>query len=152
MAATQDIRDIFSILHDGTISGCTGDKELLTLTVDCEYLAERIDKSFDLFYVYLINVNKLELDPWTNPSDLPTIIKKDYQEIFKAGLEILSAEIKDDDVVITCNQHDTSFDYCGGNLIISCQAIKVSDQNKNELTIEQFGEICKNYWKGWSKK
>ena len=49
MTATEDIRDIFSILHDGTISACTGDKDLLTLTVDCEYLAELIDKSFDKF-------------------------------------------------------------------------------------------------------
>jgi hypothetical protein len=47
---------------------------------------------------------------------------------------------------------DTSFDYCGGNLTISCQTIKVFDQNKKELTIEQFGKICKNYWDEWSKK
>jgi len=152
MTATEDIRDIFSILHDGTISACTGDKDLLTLTVDCEYLAERIDKSFDKFYVDLIKVNKLELNPWTNPIDLPTITKTDYSDIFKAELEILSADIKDDVVVITCNQHDTRFDYCGGNLTLSCQAIKVFDQNKNELTIDQFGEICKNYWDEWSKK
>jgi hypothetical protein len=152
MTATEDIRNIFSILHDGTISAWAGDKDLLTLTVDCEYLAERIDKSFDKFYVDLIKVNKLEFDPWTNPIDLPTITKTDYPDIFKADLEILSADIKDDVVVITCNQHDTSFDYCGGNLTISCQTIKVFDQNKNELTIEQFGEICKNYWDEWSKK
>ena len=152
MTVIEDIRDIFSILHDGTISAWTGDKNLLTLTVDCEYLAERIDKSFDKFYVELINVDKLELDPWTNPIDLPTIVKFDYADIFKAELEILSADIKEDVVVITCNQHDTNFDYCGGNLTICCQAIKVFDQNKNELTIDQFEEICKNYWDEWSKK
>lgn len=146
MTTIDDIRDIFSILHDGSISAWTGDKNLLTLTVDCEYLAERIDKSFDKFYVELINVDKLELDPWTNPVDLPAIIKTDFADIFKAELEILSADIKDDAVVVTCNQHDTDFDYCGGNLTISCQTIKVIDQNKNELTIDQFDMICKNYW------
>lgn len=152
MTATEDIRDIFSILHDGTISACTGDKNLLTLTVDCQYLAERICKSFDKFYVELISVDRIELDPWTNPIDLPNIVKTEYTEIFKAELEILSADIKDDVVIVTCNQHDTNFDYCGGNLIISCQTIKVFDKNKNELTIDQFGEICKNYWDEWSKK
>ena len=152
MTATSDIRDIFSILHDGTISAWTGDKNLLTLTVDCEYLAERIDKSFDRFYVELKNVDKLELDPWTNPIDLPTIVKTNYADIFKAELEILSADIKEDVVVVACNQHDTSFDYCGGNLTISCRKINIYDQNKNELTIDQFGEICKNYWDEWSKK
>ena len=151
MTATEDIRDLFSILHDGTISAWTGNNDSLTLTVDCEYLAERIDKSFDKFYIDLIKVNKLELEPWTNPIDLTTITKTEYADIFKAELEILSADVKDDIVVITCNQHDTNFDYCGGNLTMSCQAIKVFDQNKNELTIEQFGEICKKYWDEWSK-
>lgn len=152
MTTTEDIRDIFSILHDGTISEWAGDKELLTLTVDCEYLAERIDKSFDKFYLELFNVDTLAFDPWSNPFYLPIIIKTDLSDIFKAELEILSADIKDDIVVIACNQHDTDFDYCGGNLTISCQTIKVFDQNKNKLTIEQFGEICKNYWDEWSKK
>lgn len=152
MTATEDIRDIFSILHDGAISAWTGDKNLLTLTVECQYLAERIDKSFDKFYVELLSVDKLELDPWANPVDLPVIIKTDLSDIFKAELEILSAEIKDDTVIVTCNQNDTDFDYCGGNLTIGCQTIKVFDQNKNELTIEQFGEICKNYWDEWNKK
>ncbi len=152
MTVTEDIRDIFSILHDGTISAWTGDKNLLTLTVDCEYLAERIDKTFDKFYVELINVDKLELDPWTNPIDLPTIVKTEYADIFKTELEILSADIKEDVVVITCNQHDTRFDYCGGNLTISCRTIKVYDQNKNELTIGQFDKICNEYWDEWSKK
>ena len=152
MTATEDIRDVFSILHDGTISAWTGDKNLLTLTVDCEYLAERIDKSFDKFYVELFNVVNLELEPWTNPIDLPTIVKTYYADIFKAELEILSADIKNDVVVITCNQHDNSFDYGGGNLTISCKKIKVYDQNKNELTIDQFDKISNEYWDEWSKK
>ncbi|MBN8684364.1 MAG: hypothetical protein J0L99_17075 [Chitinophagales bacterium] len=152
MTATEETRDIFSILHDGTISAWMGDNNLLTLTVDCVYLAERIDKSFDKFYVDLINVYKLELYPWANPVDLPTNVKTDYADIFKAALEILSADIKDDVVVISCSLYDTDDDYCGGNLTISSQAIKVFDQNKNELTIDQFGEICKNYWHEWSKK
>jgi len=152
MTANEDIRDVFSILHDGTISAWTGDKNLLTLTVECEYLAERIDRSFDKFYVELSNIDKIELDPWTNPGDFPTIIKTDLADIFKAELEVLSADIKDYEVVVTCNQHDTDFDYCGGNLTISCQAIKVFDQNKNELGIDQFKEISKNYWDEWSKK
>ena len=152
MTATDDIRDIFSILHDGTVSAWTGDKDLLTLTVDCEYLAERIDKSFDKFFVELTRLDELFLSIWTNPFDLPVQTLTDLSDIFKAELEILSADIKEGKVIIACNQHDTDLDYCGGNLTISCQTIKVFDQNKNELTIDQFGEICKIYWDEWSKK
>jgi hypothetical protein len=152
MTATKDICDIFSILHDGTITGWIGDKDLLELKVDCEYLAERINKSFDKFYVELSDLEKLELEPWTNPVGLPTFIKIDFADIFKADLEILSADIKGDVVVVTCNQHDTNFDYCGGNLTIGCKSIKLFDQNKNELSIDQIDKICNKYWDEWSKK
>lgn len=152
MTATEDIKDIFSILHDGTISAWIGDKDLLTLTVDCEYLAERIDKSFDKFFLELKEIDKIVLDPWTNPVDLPTVIKTEFSDIFKAELEIMSAEVKDDFVLVTCLQFDTNYDYSGGNLSISCKTIKVFDQNKNELTIDQFDTLCKSYWDEWSKK
>ncbi|MFT4523696.1 MAG: hypothetical protein ACI8ZN_002651 [Bacteroidia bacterium] len=152
MAVTEDKRDIFSILHDGGISAWTGDKKLLTLTVECQYLAERFDKSFDRFYVELTNVDELFLSIWPNPFDLPAQTLTEPSDIFKAELEILSADIKDEKVVIACNQHDRDFDYCGGNLTISCEKIKVFDQNKNELPIDQFDIICKSYWNEWSKK
>ena len=146
MSATEDIRDIFSILHDGIICSWTGSKDLLTLKIDCHYLAEYIDKSFDSFYVDLIQVDKLYLTTWPNPFDLPVLTLTDLNDIFKAGLEILSADIAEDKVVVTCNQHDTNFDYCGGNLIVNCQTIKIYDQNKKEFTIDKLDEICKKYW------
>jgi hypothetical protein len=152
MTATEDIRDIFTILHDGTISAWTGDKDLLTLTVDCEYLAKRIDKTFDKFYVELTRIDELFLSTWPNPFDLPVQTLTKPSDIFKAELEILSADIKEREVIIACNQHDTDFDYCGGNLTISCERIKVFDKNKIELTVDHFGELCKNYWDEWSKK
>jgi len=146
MTATEDIRDIFSILHDGGISAWAGDKNLLTLTVKCQYLAERIDKSFDRFYVELTQVNELFLSTWPNPFDLPVMTLTKLGDIFKAELEILSADINNEKVVIACNQHCKDFNYCGGNLTISSQTIKVFDQNKNELKIDQFDIICKSYW------
>ncbi len=48
MPALEDIKDIFSILHNGTISAWTGDKYLLNLTVECRFLAEKINKPFDI--------------------------------------------------------------------------------------------------------
>lgn len=152
MASTEATRDIFSILHDGTIVAWTGDRDLLTLTIDCQYLARRINQSFDNFYVDLYKVDKIELDPWANPPGFPAIIKTDIADIFRAELELLSADIKEGTVVISCNQHDTDFDYCGGNLTISCHKIKVFDQGRNELTIDELWTICKNYWDDWSRR
>ncbi len=152
MKAIEDIRDIFSILHDGTIIAWTGNNELLTLTIECLYLAERIEKSFDRFYVKLYNIDKIELDAWANDFNFPNIVKTDIADIFKAELDILSTNIKNDTVIVTCNQDNRGLDYCGGNLTISCQTIKIFDQNNNELTIEQFGKICDEYWDEFSKR
>jgi hypothetical protein len=151
MTAAEDIRDIFLEFHDGSISAWTGDNNLLTLTIDSQYLAERIDKSFEKFYVELTHINELSLTIWPNPFDLPVRILTEPADIFEAELEILSANIKGEKVVIACNQHDTKFDYCGGNLTISCQAIKVYDQQKNELSFDQFESICKSYWEEWNE-
>lgn len=147
MAVIEEIRDVFSTFHDGTISAWTGNKNFLTLTIDCEYLAKKIDKSFDTFYVVLSNIDKIELAPWTIPIDIPAVTIVELPDIFKGDLEILSADIEDDkSVVITCAQHDTNFNYNGGHLTISCQTIKVYDQNKNEITIDQLEKICFDYW------
>jgi hypothetical protein len=146
MSSTEDIRDIFSILHDGIIYSWTGDKNLLTLKIDCQYLAEYVDKSFDSFYVDLIEVDNLYLTTWPNPFNLPVLTLTDLNDIFKAGLEILSADIAENEVVVACNQHNTDFDYCGGNLTVGCRTIKIYDQNKNELTIDKLDEISKKYW------
>ena len=146
MTATNNIRDIFSVLHDGAISSWEGDKSFLTLTVDCQYLSELIDKSFDRFYVELLKVDKLFLETWPNPFDLPVQTLTELNDIFKADLELLSAEIKDGKVEIACNQHDIDFDYCGGTLTISCETIKIYDQDKNELTVEQINILSNKYW------
>ena len=148
----SDIRDIFSLLHDGTTSTCTGDKNLLNLKVNCEYLAERIDKSFDSFYVECGQIDKIEFHPWMNPADVPQTLLTDIKDIFKAELEILSADIENDYIKISCNQHDTDFDYCGGMLLLSCRTIKIFDQEKRQISIDKFGDICKDYWDCFSQK
>lgn len=142
----NDIRDIFSIFHDGGIVDCKGDLHKLTLTIQCKYLAELINPDFEVFYIDLIGINKLDFDPWMNPIDLEKIDFNSYEEYLKVDLEILSAEIKDDVVLITCNQHDTDLDFCGGNIIISANDFKLFDYNSKQLTIEQLDSICKKYW------
>lgn len=152
MTSTEDIRDVFSILHDGTIVDWNGDLDNLKLTIDCVYLAERINESFDRFYIELIEVSKIELDPWMNPIELPKSDLKELNKIFKGELEILSAEIKDDSIVVYCNQDDTLLSYVGGNLTIKAKMVNIYDQDWNELTIEELLKIADDYWDEWSKK
>ncbi len=152
MSTQQDIEDIFSILHDGIIENYSGDKCKLILKVGCLYLAELIDKDFEYFYIEINDIKKIELFAWMNPAEQEQKIYTELEDIFQAELDILSADKKDDNIVITCNQSNTEFNFCGGILTLNCLSIKVYDQNKSELTIEKFGEVCKQYWDNFEKR
>lgn len=146
MNALQNIEDVFAILHDGFIVAFEGTFLNLVLDIQCQYLAERINPNFENFFVELIDIKTLEFEIWPNPISLPKIVMREPEEIFTAELEILSASIIDGCVQVTCNQHDLSYDYCGGNLLVNCNAIKMYDQDKNELTIDFMDKVCNDYW------
>jgi len=77
---------------------------------------------------------------------LPLEILNNPVDIFKVELEILYADIKDNLVEISCNQHDINFDYCGGNLRLSCENIEVFDHSFNKMSIDALDKIRREYW------
>lgn len=149
--ALQDIRDIFSILHDGETAAWRGNEDFLTLSVECEYLASTINKSYTHFYVEFEMIGKLEFYPWRNAS-LPQIVFTKIDDIFKAPLMILSADIENDIVKITCNAQGNIYDYWGGFLLLNCESIKVFDEGKQQLTIDEFDAVSNNFWDEVSKQ
>lgn len=146
MTADQNLCDVFSILHDGIITSYSQTDSRLTLKVECSYLAERIDKRFNSFYIALDAVNHLSFITWPNPFNEPELRLMLVSDIFKAPLEILSADIKNDKVVIICNQHDLRFNYCGGQLLISCDNVQIYDNDSNSLSIDTLDSIANDYW------
>ncbi len=152
MTNIENVRDIFAILHDGTIIEWSGDRQHLMLKVGCQYLAERIEPSFENFFIELTDIHKLVLVPWMNPIELEQEYFVQLKDIFQAELDILSAETENDLVKVICNQSNSNFDYCGGTLYVGCQGIKIFDQNMNKLTIDRFDQICKEYWDDFASK
>lgn len=134
------------MLHDGTITGYAVHEKGLRLTVECIYLAVLVDKTFDTFFIDLVDIEMLCLSTWPNPFDQPVKLLMDPMKIFKAELGILSADVKDNRVLVSCNQSDKSFDYSGGDLLIACEKIKIFDQNKNEISIDELDGLCRQYW------
>ena len=135
---------VFNCLHDGTISAWTGDLALLTLTVNCRYLAELLDPAFDSFVVQLSDITRFEMETWANPG-IEIQIKTEPAHVWKDELEILSAEKENDYVKIAFNQPDLTQGYCGASLVIKASDIKIFDQQFRELSIEQLVTITNNY-------
>ncbi|MCD6012681.1 MAG: hypothetical protein K0Q79_2543 [Flavipsychrobacter sp.] len=147
----QNLCDIFSILHDGSTAAWIGDKELLVLEVDCEYLASRIDPSYKSFFIEMRHVSRLELHPWRVES-LPKIVLTEISEVFQAELTFLEANVENEAVRVVCNGPSHLVDYWGGELFVNCSGVVVFDEGKRMLTVGQLNEICKSYWDDVDKK
>ncbi len=151
MNAIEDLDNVFSLLHDSWISALQGDFDKLTMEVQCEYLAELVDASFDRFYLQLVGIDKFEFHPWWKEDAVENKAITVITEIASLELGICSAEIREDFVNVYCDT-DNSNAYTGGNLFLRCSKIILFDQNRNEMTIDGLTEICKGYWDNFGKK
>jgi hypothetical protein len=87
-----------------------------------------------------------------NPAELEQEYLIELEDIFKANLDIHSAENDNDLIKVSCNQRDSNFDYCGGFLYIACEDIEVFDQSGSEITTNRLDEIFKEYWADFANK
>jgi hypothetical protein len=148
----ENIRDIFSIFHDGVINYHQLKDRELCLEIEIVYLAERIDPKFKKFKVVLSGVDNVRFRTW--PSDLksePQIIL-DVHSIFKPKLTILEGNIKENLIQVVCNQSSSNFEYCGGELFFSVDNAIVTDEADKSYSTEDLGVVCKGYWDAWASK
>lgn len=147
-----DIKDIFSIFHDGGISFAEHRDDLLALEVDIQYLAERVKPEYRKFKVILYGFKDAEFSTW--PSDLNSEPQKidDVTTIFKPELEILEASVKDNKIEVVCNQHSSEYDYCGGELLFAVDSAEVHDEAGKSYSIDELDVICRGYWDDWAAK
>jgi hypothetical protein len=147
----ENVRDIFSILHDGSISSYALNGDDLTLEVEIRYLAERVKPEFRKFNVQLFGVGNVRFSTW--PSDLksPPVLITRVQNIFDAELEILEGTLRDDEIEVICNQHNSDRSYCGGELRFRCARAEVRDERGKDYSIEELNALCRGYWDDWSR-
>ncbi len=149
---TNEIEDIFATFHDRGITEWKGDLKQLTLKIECQYLGQEFQDDFENFYLLIHNIEHIELEPWMNPITLKKINKTELKEIFKAEIEIGYAETVNGVVKISCNQNDTDYDYCGGNLLIKAENIEIQNHLKQKLLPTDLYKASENYWNKFSKK
>ncbi|HEY4124078.1 MAG TPA: hypothetical protein VGM36_05655 [Rhizomicrobium sp.] len=148
----EEIREIFSIFHDGTIVAHRISAETLDLEIEILYLTQRIDKAYTKFFLSLQNVHDFSFSTW--PKDVnaaPTLIR-DPAQIFAGELTILSSDIKNGSVEIAMDQPSDGFDYCGGTLSFKANTASVLDEGGKQYTVNELGQICEEYWAEWSRK
>jgi hypothetical protein len=149
---SENVRDIFSIFHDGSIVAWSMNGNALMLEVEIKYLAERINPGHRKFTVRLFEINDISFSTW--PGDLksaPAVLLS-VGDIFEADLEILEGNIKDGQIEVVCNQHAPNLPYCGGELRFKCAAAQVNDEGGHPYSIDELGILCKGYWDDWSKR
>ena len=152
MNKINEIENIFATFHDGGITEWQGDLKELTLKIECQYLAQEFQDDFENFYITLSNIEHIEFEPWMNSVTLEKVNKTELKDIFKAELEIGYAETKNGVVKVSCNQHNTEFDYYGGTLFLKAEKIEIKNHLKQKLIPSDLYKASDNYWNKFSKK
>ncbi len=142
----EDIRDIFSIFHDGGITTANLQGENIILKIDIQYLAEIVNPAYRWFKVFLYDFRDVEFSTWSG--DLKSEPEKitDVQSIFGPELEILEASLNENKIEVVCNVHSSEYDYCGGELSFNVDSAEVQDESGKPYSIEELDSICNGYW------
>lgn len=57
---SENVRDVFPIFHDGSLTSYTNDGDDVRLEIEIQYLAERVDPNFRKFVVHLFDVRDVQ--------------------------------------------------------------------------------------------
>lgn len=103
----ENIRDIFSIFHDGVISSFKLLGSSLVLHVEVEYLAQRINPGFTHFITILHGVTNMSLTTWQKT---PQRLSR-FEDVFEGNLVILESKSDDALIHLECNQGSDKCEY-----------------------------------------
>ncbi len=146
------INEIFSIFHDGEIIHSEKKDNNLIISIEIQYLANRINPEYIKFDLVLENIENLNFSTWPNNPELESEIITDIDLIFKPELQILSSEIKENLIFVACSQSSHEFEYCGGNLELKAQYAIVNDESGKVYLLKELNKLSNEYWDEWSNK
>ena len=138
----EKIANAFYAFHDGDIIFEKEDALNQTWKIECRYLAEMINPKFYFFWVKIFECKEIQFFPWKEPIEC----WRDIQKISETELEISSAKVIENKIEINCHQHNSKFDFQGGEIILDCKGIEIYDQNWKLLNYDVLRKICKDYW------
>ena len=135
---------IWNILHDGVLVDIIGTVPgYLTIRVEIEYLANKLNGQEDSIFVILKNCTLFEYErQWT----------KDEAQLYKnlSDLEGISPSL----MVLSCDEMDDHlliYDICG-SLKIRYDTAELTLKNGDPLTFQELNNASKEYWDNFGSK
>ena len=137
MNIANDIRNLFSIFHDGTIVAIEKTGNDLRLKIDIQYLAELVEKEFEFFEVLLQQVSTFELATWDDG------LVADPEKIATLEFGIQSADLNETGRILV---HGDYYPNGGGTLTIEASACELYDQRGDRMSLDHLKELSRYYW------
>jgi hypothetical protein len=137
MSIANDIRDLFTIFHDGSIVAIEKTDNDLRLKIDIQYLAELIEKDFEYFEVLLQEVHTFELATWNDG------LITDPAKIAALEFGIQNADLNDTGSISVLGNY---YPEGGGTLTIDAAAYVLYDQRGDRMSLDQLKELSRYYW------
>ena len=149
ITGTDNLRDIFSIFHDGTIVNHELVPPGLRLEVEILYLAQRVHPQYRGFRVELHNAREISFATWPSDLNAPATQMDSLADIFAPQLDILGCEVEPSGLKISCNQSSPQWNYCGGELRLAADAATLTDAGGKEYSIDELRRLSEGYWNEW---
>ncbi len=144
IATLDDIEDLFNIFHDGSLVIQDRQSNPQTWKIDCEYLAEMIDPTFNFFYLKVYAVQQLSFEPWFDDTSKEKVAWTG-SKLEALDLEILSAK-SNEKIIEISGLEDFVDGISGGTLSLLCEKIEIFDQQSQSIPLEDLKVIAEFYW------
>jgi hypothetical protein len=147
IVGNKNIADIFSIFHDGSISQASYKNGQAKFSIDIEYLAERVQPSFQKFFVVVHGFSAFGLRTWSSQFNEAVQIITVFEQIFIPELEILGGEVEDGHISLNCLGEANEY----RELFFSAEGVTVTDQAGKEYSFADLACLCREYWE-WQNR
>lgn len=146
MTAIEEAHDIFTIFHDGTIASARLEKEQCDLSIDIQYLAEKVEKNFTQFRIRIHGLTNFRFSPWEGE------LINEFGRIATMDLGILSASVVGDKLEVVCTQDYHDLGFTGGTLKFGLSGIALYDEMEREISLDDLKTLSAEYWNSWNQK
>ncbi len=142
MNHTQEIQDLFDILHDGYIDAYRETSGYVEFKIGIQYLAELFHEGGEVLYLEIQDLEYLNFTPWSEDHSAIT----DIETIVNLELGILNCDYQNNGFHIHCSCDETQHGFTGGTLTVNFRKFNVKDETGKTITLNNLRKVANKYW------